>query len=126
MDMQDMIDGMNARMQVERATEQMTLGTLIDRLKDLGPSQEVDAFEEPQSYRGYYCDLAFEKAAGKAKAEDLLKMCQGVMGEVYEGYKGGDFQMGRNTPVWIAPYGNCGDKIKAIHDDGSLELAEDD
>lgn len=104
----------------------MTLGTLIDRLAELPPETEVDAFDEPQSYRGYYCDLAFEKVDRKRTAGDLLNMCKGAMGEVYEGYKGGDFQMGRNTPVWIAPYGSCGQRIMAIQDDGTLELADDE
>lgn len=49
-----------------------------------------------------------------------------AMGEVFEGYKGGDFQMGRNTPVWLASYGCSGEKIMAIREDGALELAADE
>jgi hypothetical protein len=53
-------------------------------------------------------------------------MCRAAIGEVFEGYKGGDFQMGRNTPVWLASYGCSGEKIMAIRDDGALELAADE
>jgi hypothetical protein len=125
MDMQAMIDGMSVRWQAERAGEQMTLGGLIGRLEELSDT-EVDAFSGPQSYRGYYCDLAFEKVEGKISAADLLTMCKGAMGEVYQGYKGGEYQMGRNTPVWIASYGCCGQRILGIRDDGTLELADDE
>ena len=59
-------------------------------------------------------------------ASVVLAMCKGAMGEVFQGYKGGDYQMGRNTPVWIANYGDVGKKIMAIRDDGMLELATDD
>ena len=37
------------------------------------------------------------------------------MGQVFEGYKGGDFMMGALTPLWVAAYGNCGNKLLAIN-----------
>jgi len=44
------------------------------------------------------------------------------MGKVYEGYKGGDYVMGANTPLWIGEYGSAGGiKLIAIHSDGSMK-----
>jgi len=48
------------------------------------------------------------------------------MGQVFNGYKGGDFVMGALTPVWIASYGRLGRKIIALSDDGKLETSEDE
>lgn len=120
-----MINGMSQQWQTERAATQMTLGKMIDRLATMQPETMIDGLENPHSYRGYYSDLALERRAEKIAVKDALAMCRSAMGEVFEGYKGGDFQMGRNTPVWLANYGCCGEKIMAIHDDGTLELAAD-
>lgn len=119
-----MIDEMSAQWMRERAASQMTLGKLIERLESLPPETMIEGIREPHSYRGYYSDLAFE-LGDKVTAAKALETCRACMGEVFEGYKGGDFQMGRNTPVWLASYGVCGLKIMAIHDGGTLELAED-
>lgn len=125
MNIQDMVDGMNARMQRERAKEQMTLGKLIAALEALPAGATVQYIGEPHSYRGYYCDLAFELGTGQRLAADLLNECVGAMGKVFEGYKGGDFVMGAQTPVWIAEYGCCGDKIMQLNADGSFSTEED-
>lgn len=119
------MDGMSAQWQKERSESQMTLGTLIDTLAAMPPETELEGFGEAHSYRGYYSDLAFEKMEGKTTAERALTMARGCMGEVFTGYKGGDYPMGRNTPVWLAEYGSCGMKIVSIRDDGTLELEED-
>jgi len=116
---------MSAEWQRERAASQMTLGKLIERLEALPPETMID-LAEPHSYRGYYQDLAFECAIEKVTAKDALAICRKAMGEVFQGYKGGDFQMGRNTPVWRASYGCRGQKIMGIRDDGTLELADDE
>lgn len=124
-DIQAMMDGMSAQWMRERAESQMTLGKLIERLESMPPDVTVERISEPHSYRGYYSDLAFEPC-GMVAVKDVLEICRKAMGEVFEGYKGGDFQMGRNTPVWSASYGCCGKKIMAVNDDGTLVLAEDE
>lgn len=124
--MQALVDGMSASWQRERAATQMTLGKLIERLEAMPADMLVDGIEAPHSYRGYYHDLAFEKCANKVKAGDLLAVCRGAMGEVFEGYKGGEYVMGALTPLWIADYGCCGKKLIGIGDDGALVTAEDD
>lgn len=126
MDMQHMIDGMNAAWQRERAATQLTLGKLIAALEAMPADAEVANLIEPHSYRGYYCDLAFERGPGKRKASELLADCRAAMGAVFEGYKGGDYVMGALTPVWVASYGQCGPKIVGITASGGLTLQDDD
>ena len=124
--LQAMVDGMSIKWQEDRAESQMTLGKLIDRLKEMPHYIQIDAFNYAHSYRGYYCDLAFKRMEGKIKVAEALELCTSCMGDVYEGYKGGKFQMGRNTPVWFADYGSTGLKIIALRDDGTFELKEDE
>jgi hypothetical protein len=122
---QAMMDGMSAAWQRERSTTQMTLGSLIERLETLPPETMVDGIRYPHSYRGYYSDLAFEMG-DKIKAADALALCRSAMGEVFRGWKGGEYQMGRNTPLWVASEGCCGNRIMALRDDGTLETAPED
>lgn len=123
--LQAMFDGLAAEMQRERASSQMTLGKLIERIESL-PDGTMLQMDSPHSYRGYYSDLAFERAASPLPKSEVLALCKAAMGEVFEGYKGGEFQMGRNTPVWFAAYGCCGSKIVGINDDGTPQLRKDE
>jgi len=124
--LQALVDGLSAQWQKERAASQMTLGDLIAALEALPEDAEVDAIADATSYRGYYSDLSFERSAGKRKASELLGEAKSAMGEVFYGYKGGEYVMGKNTPIWVAPYGSCGQKIMGLNADGSFELADDE
>lgn len=125
MDFQALVDGMAQRDQRERSRTQMTLGSMIATLK--GMSSDVPmCLGDLDSYRGYYCDLAFEPSEESKTVAELLEICQGSMGQVFTGYKGGDYMMGANTPIWLAHYGGCGKKIMAILPDGTIETEEDD
>ena len=124
--MQAMMDGLSVQWQKERAAEQMTLGEVIDRLASLPPRTVISGLGKLNSYRGYYCDLAFDPHGKEKPAALLLKECRAAMGAVFTGYKGGEYQMGKSTPLWVASYGYCGKKLMAIYDDGTLQLAEDD
>lgn len=126
MNLQAMMNGMSAEWQKDRAATQMTLGKLIDKLESLPKESKLEGWGSPHSYRGYYSDLAFERIDENKTVGEFLKLCRKCMGEVFQGYKGGDFQMGRNTPVWFANYGSCGQKIMDIKSDGTFELAEDE
>ena len=108
---QAVVDGLLVQMQKERSESQMTLGKLIDFLKTLPADTEVPNLKNARSYRGYYADLAFEMESGTRFAGELLSDAQACMGEVFHGYKGGEFVMGRNTPLWIANWGVCGEKL---------------
>jgi len=124
--LQAMVDGMSEQWKRERAETQMTLGKLISSLEAMSEGSEVANLNGAHSYRGYYSDLAFEQDEGLRSSAELLVECKAAMGKVFSGYKGGDYVMGELTPVWIADYGCCGQKLMSIHPDGLIETAEDD
>lgn len=123
--LQALMDGMSAQWQKERAETQMTLGKLIDCLSAIPDTEEVPNICSPHSYRGYYSDLAFEQHEGVRRVSELLDECRAAMGEVFIGYKGGEFIMGRNTPVWIAEYGCTGKRLMEISPAGINTKAEE-
>lgn len=106
--LQAIMDGMSAQWQRERADTQMTLGALIALLDTLPASDVVVGLGSLMSYRGYYCDLAFEPNDVPRPVADLLKECRDAMGREFTGYKGGEFLMGERTPLWVAGYGESG------------------
>ena len=124
--MQALIDGLGAQHQRERAETQLTLGKLIEALEAMPDGAFVVNLEKAHSYRGYYCDLAFKIGEGTRTAAGLLTEARAAMGEVFEGYKGGDFVMGKLTPLWVADYGCCGRKLMAVHPGGEIETEEDE
>ena len=123
---QALIDGLKAQWQRERAESQMTLGKLIAALESMPPDSHVDGIDSPHSYRGYYSDLAFEPRHEKTTVSELLQTCRDTMGQVFEGYKGGDFVMGALTPLWVANYGCTGMRIMGLSTSGALETATDE
>jgi hypothetical protein len=123
MNLQAMVDGLSQQWQRERSETQMTLGALITALEAMPKDAEVANLCNPDSYRGFYCDLYFEKQEGTRPAVDLLADCKAAMGKVFTGYKGGDYVMGAPTPLWIAEYGDCGDRLMAVHAGGEIETA---
>lgn len=124
--LQAMVDAMNAKAQVERTKVQLTLGDFIRQLEALPSYMPVRRLYNPHSYRGYYCDLALESDEGvTVPVSELLATLKGCLGKVFGGYKGGDFPMHENTPVWVAGYGCCGDQIVGVHDDGVISQAEE-
>lgn len=123
LDLQAYLDGMSAKAQRERSKTQMTLGGLIAALEAMPADAVVANIGSPMSYRGYYSDLAFSRGEGTRPAADLLVEANGCMGRVFQGYKGGDYQMGEATPLWIAEYGDCGDRLMAIRAGGEIETS---
>ena len=122
--LQALIDGMSAQGQCERAQSQMTLGSIIELLEKLPKDATIKGLGELYSYRGYYSDLAFEPTNNETTAIEMLDKCKAAMGKCFTGYKGGDYVMGELTPLWVASYGCCGDKLMGINDDGTIETAE--
>lgn len=123
---QALVDGMSQKFQKDRAASQMTLGEMIEILEQMPSETKVCNLNSAHSYRGYYCDLAFEPGDGTRPAAELLAECRSAMGNVFEGYKGGDFVMGKLTPVWVAHYGDCGEKLLTIATDGTITTGHDD
>jgi hypothetical protein len=121
-----LIDAFSAQWRHQRADSQMTLGELISVLAAMPADSQVTCLRSAHSYRGYYEDLAFELDPGNTRpASDLLAECMAAMGNAFQGYKGGDFVMGKTTPLWVACYGSCGEKLIALNSDGSIETASD-
>ena len=112
--LQHYLDGLSAQWQKERAEQQMTLCELISALSAVPGDTPVTNLHRAHSYRGYYIDLAFEQGDGVRPASELLAECHKAMGAVFQGYKGGDYPMHANTPIWVADYGSTGKKLMSI------------
>lgn len=121
---EESVENWSLQWQKERASIQMTLGKLIERLSELNQYTEMDGIWKPHSYRGYYRDLAFDQC-DKRLVADVLECVKQCVGKTYIGYKGGEYQMGVDTPAWIASYGHCGTRIMEIKDDGSIVTADE-
>lgn len=70
------------------------------------PNGPVTVSPDVMSYRGYYDQLAIEPD-GQTTAGDLATALSEAIGESFQGYKGGDYSMSRNTPVWLSHYGDA-------------------
>lgn len=127
MNFQALIDGMNAQAQRERAGTQLTLGGLIAALEAMPDGVDVANLFYPHSYRGYYCDLALERAEGTRPAAGLLADCRAAMGETFQGWKGGDYMMGKTTPLWVSEEGTAsGLKLMSVLPGGEIVTEVDD
>ena len=58
------------------------------------------------SWRGAYEELALGYANEPINVELFLYRARKANGQTYMGYKGGEYTMGRNTPIWVANYGD--------------------
>jgi len=92
----------------------MTLGQLIERLEreDAGRVLSM-GLAHPHSYRGYYSQLAFEPI-GPVSVGEMLAQARSANGATFHGYKGGEYTMDLDTPVWVAAYGDCGEPIGPV------------
>ena len=123
MDMQSFVNALSESAAQTRSQYHLTLGQLIDRLKKMDPATEITpALSNPHSYRGYYSDLAFEPDGSRTTAADLLILAQAALDQTFGGYKGGDFIMTDDTPLWFAFYGCCGSAIIDLDAKGCLTL----
>lgn len=86
----------------------MTLGAVITYMSNLDPEFIVgEGLKYPCSYRGNYSCLAFEQA-GSMRVADVLAVLQSAVGSTYPGWKGGEFTMTLDTPVFVAERGDIG------------------
>lgn len=92
-------------------TEIMDLGTLTDIvlacpvgtivMTDMGES-----VSNPHSYRGYYEQLAVEPSGQENTLSEVFGAeLDAVIGTELEGWKGGEFYMDTDTPVWLSHEG---------------------
>lgn len=126
MTVQAFFDELSAQWKRQRQETQMTLGELIAALEAMPAGAEVANLREAHSYRGYYSDLAFERDLGTRPASKLLSECKAALGNTFCGYKGGDYVMDAETPVWVAYYGSCGLKLISVGPQGQIEIQEED
>lgn len=118
--LQAMLNGMSRKWQENRSQSQVTLGKLIETLESLDPNRLIQGIVEPHSYRGYYSDLSFEPTAEMQTVESALRIAKECLGEKFIGYKGGDFYMIKNTPLWIAHYGCCAERLMGLDTTGNI------
>lgn len=135
MDFQKMLDNaMKAsRLDSMATSAQMTVGEAIAVLENSQLTYESDGKENDKyvsfqfeyvyptgldSWRGSYAELAINfdwadrispKQSEQPTAKEFLGWLKECIGKTYTGYKGGDYVMGKNTPLWVANYGNSGE-----------------
>lgn len=134
MDIQSLVNAMNESGRLTRGRYQMTLGKMIDALTKFDQSALVvfggaddGAPGSEDSYRGYYSDLSFDASGKNVTVSDFKKSCEAALGQTYQGYKGGDYKMGADTPLWCASYGCCGNAIMNVSEnDGKIVLVTRD
>lgn len=102
----------------------LTLGELIKKLEICSPEAQV-VFDfcnfsptNLASYRGYYEQLAVGYSHSQnITVLDLLKECLTVWGATLYGYKGGNYMMHSETPLWVANWGEShGTAITGVDD----------
>lgn len=116
MDFQKLIDAMEEADRRIRGDYHLTLGALIALLEKTPNALPVTYSNGSSpgvasSYRGYYADLSFEPSSLSTTVETLLEEARSALNTTFEGYKGGEFVMGERTPLWAAPWGDCGPAI---------------
>lgn len=102
----------------------LTLGELISALEAFPPETSVHfdilylAPTDFDSYRGYYEFLALGWAEDSLPITvgSLLKAAKACVGGVFQGYKGGEYAMWLDTPVFMANYGKTGRRIVGVTD----------
>jgi len=92
----------------------MNLKQLIEYLEKKDPGIVVPiGFADPHSYRGDYNCLGLEPRKN-VTVGDMLVSVRDALGNVYQGWKGGDYQMGESTEVYLAMEGSSGEKIGTV------------
>lgn len=99
---------------------QLTLGEFIKKLGEQPQDNEI-VFDFVcfvplgiHSYRGYYDQLAIGytdrvDSDYRPKVSDIVKLCKDAVGKYFTGYKGGDYLMTEQTPLWVSNYSESGD-----------------
>lgn len=120
MDIQKLFDAFKKTARDTRSRYQLTLGGMIKRLDELPADMPIEYENggypaDPHSYRGYYSDLSFETESGLSTVAQISALLKTALGKTFEGYKGGDFVMGEDTPLWSSTYGiNSGIALMAV------------
>lgn len=147
MDLQKILDNAVQTQRAEKFNNspQLSLGELILKLEaiPLSPKKKYESEElidrevafgmdgvyptHYMSWRGIYRELALgftTDDSTRPVLSQFIKDTKECMGKTFEGYKGGDFVMGKTTPVWVANYGNSENNalIDVEYDDYEVRL----
>ena len=110
-------------------SNQLTLGALIKKLEGFGNTYGEEDKDKLvyfdfgtarpttlHSWRGSYSELAlgyelagYDDSSSKYDENTMSKLLvelKSGVGKVFQGWKGGDFRMGNNTPMWVSNPGN--------------------
>lgn len=121
--------------------EQLSLGELIDKLKDcidINKDNKKVVFDFEYAFptglniwRGSYSELSINYSFNgydndyhyndkePLEINEFIKLCQESIGKVYHGWKGGEYTMTEDTPLWVANSGNSGNTaVIDIFDNG--------
>ncbi|KKL22006.1 hypothetical protein LCGC14_2439710 [marine sediment metagenome] len=92
----------------------MYLEELIERLEQEDPDLILPlGFSYPHSYRGFYEQLAFQPVKYIFVCT-MLESARNAIGQVFTGYKGGEYKMNEYSDVWLSEYGSTGETIGPI------------
>lgn len=85
----------------------MRLGALIRALEAMPRDAVVPfGFSRPNSYRGYYDQVAFAPAEN-VTVGSMLAHARSAIGPTFTGWKGGDYTYDEWTDCWIAEPGDA-------------------
>lgn len=95
------------------AFTQMTLGGLQKALAMVHDDTLVkfdngDVPGDLRTYRGNYNEAAISDGWGKRTVGELFEQLINFIGTDQPGYKGGEYLMHQDTPLWCAQHGNHG------------------
>lgn len=118
--LQELIDKMLEVEKLKRERDNYNLGNLIEDLSKYpeNASVVIGPFNlyptEFCSYRGYYSDLSLDYTLERFQGLNcgqLLEKAKESVGKVFQGYKGGDFEMTKHSVIWLSNYGSSTDVI---------------
>lgn len=140
MNLQDIQDLM-VKQREERFSKsnQLSLGELINELEKVDLKYDDKTYKSVEfdfgsavptdldSWRGSYNELALgyrlsgydnqDEHFAECKADKLLEHLKESIGKEYSGWKGGEFTMSENTPIWVANSGNSGNtSVVGVYD----------
>lgn len=121
-----------AKREAPNNPEAMNLGQFIDALAEMPPEAQVE-FEfgglvpgRFHSWRMVYTQLCLDwDGRWPRVVGDLLTEAQACVGKTFEGWKGGDYAMSRDTNLWIARDGESGGYTRVVavrEDEGEVKI----
>ena len=111
-DLAEMVNELSDRIKLEiYEGKNLRLGQLIESLENCDP-ESVVVFDDGyypdvyiESYRGNYRHASVVKCDITIKAGEWAKCLRRAVGDTRTGYKGGEFKMFLETPLWQSEYG---------------------